>query len=156
MWKKLDVIGPECEINESGQIRQKRIIILGREIENYIRPPLRDKNNKMYQTFRLDRMQINRYVHAMVAKYFVHNPHELSYITFKDGNVNNVHASNLEWCKCTPKMAVKKPLTQNQRRRVYEIRRLAATGMKQKDIAKRFNMHASTISLIVNRKRQCR
>jgi hypothetical protein len=156
MWKKLDVIGPECEINEYGQIRQKRIIILGREIENYIRQPLVDKNNKFYQTFRLDRTQSNRYIHALVAKYFVRNPHEFRYLRFKDGIVGHVGASNLEWCRCTPKMAIKKPLAQNVRRRVYEIRRLAKTGMKQKDIAKQFGMHASTISLIVNRKRQCR
>lgn len=37
------------------------------------------------------------FLHVLVSEYFVPNPHNLTYIYFKDGNQTNSAASNLGW-----------------------------------------------------------
>lgn len=37
-------------------------------------------------------------IHRLVAEHFIKNPHGLKYVNHIDGNKQNNHVSNLEWC----------------------------------------------------------
>ena len=39
-----------------------------------------------------------QYVHRLVAEKYLPNPEGYEYVLFKDGNVKNCNADNLEWC----------------------------------------------------------
>ncbi len=39
-----------------------------------------------------------QYVHRLVAEKFLDNPNNYENVLFKDGNVKNCNADNLEWC----------------------------------------------------------
>ncbi|RTL05382.1 hypothetical protein EKK58_08270 [Candidatus Dependentiae bacterium] len=39
-----------------------------------------------------------QYVHRLVAEKFIPNPNGYEHVMFKDGNVKNCSADNLEWC----------------------------------------------------------
>lgn len=39
-----------------------------------------------------------QYVHRLVAEKFIPNTEGYEYVMFKDGNVKNCSADNLEWC----------------------------------------------------------
>lgn len=54
----------------------------------YPRVHLRDKGGKSK----------HRYIHHLVAEYFVPNPHNLPNINHIDGDKTNNHYTNLEWC----------------------------------------------------------
>ena len=49
-----------------------------------------------------DKSKKNFYVHELVAKTFVPNPHNLPYIEHIDGNRLNNQASNLRWTAIMP------------------------------------------------------
>jgi hypothetical protein len=40
-----------------------------------------------------------QYVHRLVAEKFLDNPNNYEHVLFKDGNVKNCNADNLEWCE---------------------------------------------------------
>ena len=42
--------------------------------------------------------QHRQYIHRLVAEKFIPNPEGYEFIMFKDGNVKNCSADNLEWC----------------------------------------------------------
>jgi hypothetical protein len=39
-----------------------------------------------------------QYIHRLVAEKFIPNPEGYEFVMFKDGNVKNCSADNLEWC----------------------------------------------------------
>lgn len=110
-------------------------------------------------------------VHRLVAKSFLPNPENKPFVNHKDGNKfnNYIHIredgsvdfekSNLEWCTSRENIdhavannlvaygnrSSKSKLTEYQ---VVEIKSLLAKGYTCKDIAKKYNVHISTISLI--------
>lgn len=46
----------------------------------------------------IERKYITLFVHRLVAKCFIDNPYNYPVINHKDGNKQNNHYSNLEWC----------------------------------------------------------
>ena len=93
MWK--DIIDWEeyYQVNENGDVRNK---LTGKEIigdtnsTGYKRVCLHNKNNtvKRQRFFR----------HRLVAIHFIDNPLCLKEVNHIDGNKENNHVSNLEWC----------------------------------------------------------
>lgn len=42
--------------------------------------------------------RMDRYIHRLVAKYFIENPNNYKVVNHKDCNRANNNADNLEWC----------------------------------------------------------
>lgn len=160
-WIKLDVIGPEAEINRRGQVRQKKITLGGRVFTDFIRKASVNKQGYLYMAFRADGGQKNAYMHRLVAETFIPNPDGKPFVNHKDGNKQNNDISNLEWVTVTEnnrharetglnvtpsgedsKFSV---LTNDD---VRDIKRQLAKGIKQRDIAMAFKVHYSLISHI--------
>ena len=160
-WTKLDVIGPECEINRKGEIRQKEIVLGGHTFVDFVRKASINKTGYVYMAFREGGKQKNHYVHRLVAETFVVNPDNKPFVNHKDGDKQNNTVDNLEWVTTaennqhardtglvvTPKGEESKlaVLTNSE---VLEIKRQLSEGRKQRDIAHDFNVHYSLISHI--------
>lgn len=90
MWK--DIPKWECyyEVNENGDVRNKQTmkLIIG------------DTNNAGYQRIRLYHKPACEtfFRHRLVATLFIPNIMGYSEVNHKDGNKQNNHISNLEWC----------------------------------------------------------
>lgn len=104
-------------------------------------------------------------VHRLVAEAFLPNPENLPFVNHKDGNRNNPHVDNLEWCTaawnskhsylyngrvaCKGKENGNTKLEEND---VRMIKRMLSSGMKQRDIAKQFGVSQPSIHRIANGK----
>lgn len=55
-------------------------------------------NKYKFVCLRKDGVNKNHSVHRLVAEAFIPNPSNLSDVNHKDGNKQNNHVSNLEWC----------------------------------------------------------
>ncbi len=160
-WAKLKVIGPECEINRNGDIRQKTMILGGQKFTDFVRKASVNNAGYHYMAFREDGKQKNFYIHRLVAETFIPNPDGKPFVNHIDGDKSNNSADNLEWVtvtennrharkeglNVTPKgeesrLAV---LTNEQ---VIEIKKQLAEGRKQRDIAAEFGVHYTLISHI--------
>lgn len=145
-WVKLQgVIGPECEINRKGEIRQSIVIERGVVKRNVLKVPSVGYNKLLYVTFRQNGRQQNRYVHRLVAETFVPNPYRLRHIHIIDGISFHCFAENLEWCDTPPHRRGIRQLTESD---VLEIRERIARGDKGTAIAFDYKVDASLISQI--------
>ncbi len=88
-WKNIEDF-PSYEVSNYGEIRNKktnRILKAWSTERGYPRVDLcKDGNKKPYR------------IHRLVAKHFVPNPQNKTYVNHKDGNKKNNKANNLEWC----------------------------------------------------------
>lgn len=102
-------------------------------------------------------------IHRLVAETFIPNPDNKPQINHKDGNKLNNNIDNLEWVTSKENIvhAVKTGLTvatrgdANHFTRIPEselinIKTLYLSGMPQHEIAKKYGVHQSHISRIVN------
>lgn len=104
-------------------------------------------------------------VHRLVGLAFIENPDAYPIINHKDGNKQNNHISNLEWCsyvhnanhylekglRDTAK-GVRLPNAILNDEKIREIRELNQVGLKNKEIANTYKVDVSCISRIVNGK----
>lgn len=106
------------------------------------------------------------YLHRIVAIAFIENPLNLQQVNHIDGDKLNNCASNLEWLSASDncRHAIEEKLYVTAKGEsagnavlteadVLEIRRLAAAGVMQKDIAKNYSVKRQAITKIVNRQR---
>jgi len=120
-------------------------------------------------------------VHRLVAKCFIPNPYDYPEVNHKDGDKTNNNVENLEWCskEQNAKHWVKelgvKPFSKERLSQCAEngkryggtnkdetrsltfevaesIRERVECGEKQKDLAKEFNIHKSTVNAIIKRR----
>ncbi len=59
--------------------------------------PASEPDGTLFINFRLNNTH-RQYVHRLVAEKFLDNPNNYEHVLFKDGNVKNCNADNLEWC----------------------------------------------------------
>ena len=133
-WKPLDVIGPPCEISNTGLVRQKVKIIKGVEQYNVLRKPMRDERGFLYIAFHSYKRNQNKYVHRMVAETFIPNPKKYKFLQHGPlGRLVNT-IENISWTK-SPRVTWRKyPLSAAA---IAEIKELAQThGMPKKLAAK--------------------
>ena len=104
-------------------------------------------------------------IHRLVAQAFIPNPDNKPCVNHIDGNKQNNHIDNLEWVTCLEnhkhawKIGLKNSkhnqgikhyfskLTENE---VLTIHGLYLSGMKQKQIAKTYNINQQNVSSIIN------
>lgn len=124
------------------------------------------QNNRKEVGLNKNNIKTSHLVHRLVAKTFIPNPTNKPCINHKDGNPQNNNLSNLEWCTYSENMSHAfrtglhslKGDRHNNRKlnsdQVREIRALWATSpaIMHKDIAKKYGVCRSMITLITNNK----
>jgi len=111
------------------------------------------KNKKCY----------TKYIHRLVAQYFIFNSNEYNEVNHIDGVKNNNSINNLEWCSHKfniqhalynglIKTGSKNKLSVITEDQLIEINELKFF-MSQKEISLKFNVSEMTISRILNKKR---
>ncbi len=152
MWKKLDVIGPECEISSEGVIRQKRVIKQGVELTDQTRKTYRGYKGRYTVTFRQEKEQQNRQVHILYAMAFCGNDDKEKklHVIALDDDYSNLTPENIKWVAAVdlpPRETARvSKLTDEQK---AELRgRIAAGGEKQYALAKEYGVSESLVSRI--------
>lgn len=89
IWKKAK--GYEnFEVSSIGRIKNKAL--------NLIKKQRTSKNGYLIVTLKENGIQHTEYVHRLVAKAFIDNPHNLPAVNHIDENRQNNRVENLEWC----------------------------------------------------------
>lgn len=98
-------------------------------------------------------------LHRLIAKAFIPNPHNYIEVNHINGIKSDYRVENLEWCSPKMNMAhavatglLKHKLSKTQ---VEEIKKLHQEGKPKQELARRFNVHRSTISRVVNGVTSC-
>ena len=101
-------------------------------------------------------------VHTMVADAFIPNPDGLPFVLHNDGNPLNCHVRNLRWgtsadnsqdCIAHGRMSrgTHRPAAKLTDEDIPEIRKLARSGLSQRNIGRLFDISQTTVWKIVNR-----
>lgn len=125
-------------------------------------------NHKGYCMVNLtkDKQSKTRYIHRLVAQAYLENPSNLPQVNHKDGNKDNNHYTNLEWCTALHNNlhAIDCGLREGQKgetnsqakiteSQAINIINLILEGLSNIEIADVFNLHDRYISLIRGKKR---
>ena len=92
MWRIIEEF-PDYIINDYGTIFK----IHGRKSYKIMRPK-KDKDGYLYIGLRNENGRYFRRIHQLVAKAYINNPNNESIVNHIDGNIENNHFTNLEWC----------------------------------------------------------
>jgi hypothetical protein len=157
MWKVIPAFGGRYEASETGEIRHS--------LNKNIRKPRRNKFGYLQLNFSRNDgtgKSDTILVHRLIALTFIPNPLNLPEVNHKDGNKQNNHIDNLEWCNDSQNQKhayeiglqksqkgekhVKAKLTDDQAK---QVKQLYAEGISQQRIADFFNVSQTTISKII-------
>ena len=141
-WKKLDVIGPECEVSDTGLVRQKIRFVRGQYVEDALRMPAVDPRGYLYIGFNCNGKQQNKYIHRLVAEAFIPNPKNYDFIKHgpQGRRVNSV--DNLSW---SPSKTIRKRKYALSAEAIEDIRDLGRARGYAKQLAKKYNVPAHHI-----------
>ena len=103
MWKEIKGYENLYEVNENGIIKSIPHLRKNGVNGSYINKGRIMKqriNTSGYLVLRLSKNGVvkNEFVHVIVAKAFIPNPHNLPQVNHKDENKLNNNVDNLEWC----------------------------------------------------------
>ena len=91
-WKPIEGTDGKYEVSNLGRVRTngKRpgLLTLTKQPKGYLYAMIQLSNGK----------QKNCRVHRLVAEHFLPNPDNMEEVNHKDGNKENNHVGNLEWC----------------------------------------------------------
>lgn len=104
IWRALpDVLG--IEVSTLGNVRTLDRVISSEKMTCFKKGRVlkQQKNNKGYPivSIPVDEKWTKKTVHRLIAKAFIPNPEELPMVNHKDGNRENNHIDNLEWCSAS-------------------------------------------------------
>lgn len=127
--------------------------------------PSPDNNGYLMVSLFKDEKPTKIRVHRLIGLNFIPNPNNYPFINHIDGNKQNNKIENLEWCNCAMnnKHARENGLTNIKgsdhgrskltEKEVIEIRRIKKDlGLSNSELALKFNVKSSNISIIINRK----
>jgi len=122
------------------------------------------ENGYMILNLRIDSKTYKKYVHRMVAEVYIPNPDNKPEVNHTYGDKSDNRVENLEWNTRLENMqhAYKNGLINNTgelhghsqltEADILEIYKLKDSGLKQREIAKRFSISENQVSLIVRGK----
>lgn len=165
-WKVVE-ISPQYMISNYGRVKSiERTVchfrkgrMVCRKYESKILRIIKDvyyrvglKNNNKEQ-------QKQYSIHRLIAMAFIPNPQNKPFVNHIDGNKHNNTIENLEWCTYRENLdhaiksnlvpyGVRSPKSKLKEDEVVVIKKYLSEGVTCKDIAKKFNVNISTISLI--------
>lgn len=150
---------PEYTVSECGLIES-----LKKNREKYLKPQ-KYKNGYLFVSLCKDGKVFQFLVHRIVANNFIPNIENKPQVNHKDGNKQNNHVDNLEWCTARQntvhavinklRIALKGEETKISKLKtenINEIFSLIHSGISQKEIAKIYNVSPSLISKIFTKK----
>jgi hypothetical protein len=106
LWKEIKGTKGFYSINNIGQVKRnaKKIKVINHPKHNHrmvaekvLKPCLTNGYPKVELTLNC-KVLLKEYVHRLVAKAFIPNPHKFSDINHKDKTRINNYVENLEWC----------------------------------------------------------
>lgn len=94
-WKPIQEFNNEYEVSNLGRVRSMKRY--GGQVWR-IMPQTKQHHGYHAVMFWMNNKAYCRKVHRLVAQYFLPNPDNLKEVNHIDGNKDNNHVSNLEWC----------------------------------------------------------
>lgn len=91
-------------VRKSGKVQSCRRLKTGRGVgariakDGFTVIPSEEPDGTLFIDFRLSHNH-RQYIHRLVAEKYLPNPNGYEHVLFKDGNVKNCNADNLEWCE---------------------------------------------------------
>lgn len=122
IWKDMVEFDNKYQISNKGNVRRK-----GRKVNSAIQPKgyryikpkmvyLQNNGNGYLQIYvSINKKRVMKYVHRMVATYFLKNPLNYNEVNHLDFNRSNNDVSNLEWC--SKKQNIRHSFAHNKTRR---------------------------------------
>ncbi len=95
MWKQIDEADDNCFISDKGEVKHNE----------YLLKPRPTKNGYLRIQYKVNGKFVDRYVHRLVAQYFISNPNNYKCVNHIDGDKTNNYVTNLEWCTYKQNMA---------------------------------------------------
>jgi hypothetical protein len=137
---------PDYKISANGEVYSFKYRDTGKLV-----PSHRQNNGYRFVPLWRNGRQYNRTVHRLLAVHYLPNPYNLPIINHIDGDRENNHLHNLEWCTQSHNVRVgmrgKRKLKQAQ---VDAIRqRYSAGNIPQRELALQYGVSRSQISHII-------
>lgn len=164
IWKDIDGFEGLYKVSNLGRVKSLERLVKHSATSKRLTKDriLKSNNNKRYQTVVLcDRVKKTTFlVHRLVGIMFIPNENNYSEINHKNGIKSDNRMSNLEWCSRSQneQHAYDNGLTTTHSENhhsskltnsdIPKIKELLSCGLKQREIAKIFNVSESTISVI--------
>lgn len=158
IWKDISGYGDNYKISNFGRVkssyRQKRIL----------KQPL---NTYGYPFVNLSFKGVHKSIpiHTLVANYFLIKPSGKTEVNHKNGIKTDNNVLNLEWCTSSENSihsfenglqvsskGEDRPLSKLKKYQVLLMRDMANNGLRGVELTKLFNVSASTVSSVINRR----
>lgn len=159
-WKYIEGTNHKYQASNLGRVRRMHAQKWRKEYTILKGSP--DGSGYMRHHLSIDGKSFGKHVHRIIAETFVNNTNNLPNVNHKDGNKKNNCAINLEWV--TPKgnaihaaslflypYGEKHHQSKLTKKDVIEIRRLSDLKVKQRDIAKQFNINQRNVWQIIHK-----
>lgn len=126
--------------------------------------PSKTKDNYFFVSLCRDKYEKRVRVHRLVAEHFLLNPDNLPQINHIDGNKQNNHISNLEWCSAQHNVihSYKLGLASNKEERhpstvlthekVFRMAEMRYGGYSYKQISEELDLKYATVWSVINRR----
>jgi hypothetical protein len=165
IWKDIDGYEGYYQVSSYGRTRSLDRTIRNRLYKGVVKKHRKDKNGYCIVNLWGNSKNKSCKAHRLVAIHFITNIGNKPQVNHKDGNKDNNHVDNLEWCDCHENMihAFKNGLSSNRgekssqsrlsNEQVLEIRKMHDSGKcSKKEIGKKFGYSVGGINGIVSRR----